>query len=226
MNSLQVKICGIRSANSAFAATEGAASYIGFNFVPSSKRLIEADAAKTIVRTIKENYPHIDRPKTVGVFANQPLLYVNSVAEYCELDMVQLSGDEPLAFAERISSPTLKAVKVDTDAPRESELRRLDQLAKLAKRLNVEVILDKYDPHLQGGTGQTHDWQLAAELAEHHLFLLSGGLHLGNIQNAISSVRPFGVDVASGIETDGKDDANKIRKFIEDAQAAHAHIYN
>ena len=226
MNSLQVKICGIRSINSAFAATKGAASHIGFNFVPSSKRLIEADVAKTIVRAIKENYPDINTPKPVGVFANQPLLYVNSVAEYCELDMVQLSGEEPLAFAEKIISPTLKAIKVDTSAPRESELRRLDQLAKLAKRLNVEVILDKYDPHLQGGTGQTHDWQLAAKLAEHHSFLLSGGLHSGNIQSAISSVRPLGVDVASGIETDGKDDANKIGRFITDAQAAHVQIYN
>ncbi len=224
MNNFHTKICGVRSIGSAFAATEGAASYIGFNFVTSSKRLIQADEAKTIVKAIKDNYLPSNRPTTVGVFANQPLLYVNSVAEYCELDMVQLSGDEPFAFAQRVSYPVIKAIKVDTSESRESELKRRDQLAKLAEKLNVIIILDKYDPHLQGGTGQAHDWHLAAELAKHHLFFLSGGLNLQNVEEAVLSVRPFGIDVASGIETDGKDDASKISEFLSRAQIASTKV--
>ena len=218
MNTVQTKICGIRSIESALAATTASANYIGFNFVTSSKRLIETNEAKKIVKTIKDTYPAVSRPKIVGVFANQPLLYVNSVAEYCDLDVVQLSGDEPFAFAQRITAPTIKAVKVDTDAQRESELKRLDQLAKLAINMNVLMILDKYDPILQGGTGEIHDWDLASELAKNHLFLLSGGLNLQNIDTAILSVRPFGVDVASGIETNGMDDPIKITKFLNAAQ--------
>jgi phosphoribosylanthranilate isomerase len=224
MSTLQTKICGIRSAASAFAAATASANYIGFNFVTSSKRLIEANEAKTIVKALKEEYPNLNRPKTVGVFANQPLLYINSVAEYCDLDMVQLSGNEPFAFAERVTAPTLKAIKVETNTSRESELKRLDQLAKLAEKKDILIILDKYDPHLQGGTGQIHDWLLAAELAKHHLFLLSGGLNIENINEAILSIRPFGIDVASGIETDGQDNATKITAFLNAAQLTNEGI--
>jgi len=224
MNTLQTKICGIRSHQSALAAAKGSANYIGFNFVTTSKRLIDANHAKTIVRDLKNEYPEPDRPRVVGVFANQPLLYVNSVAEYCDLDMVQLSGDEPFAFAQLVISPVIKAIKVDTDASKEAELNRLDQLSRLAKKMNLLVILDKYDQYLQGGTGHIHDWDLAAKLAEHYSFLLSGGLNLENINEAILSVRPFGVDVASGIEIDGQDDGTKITEFLRAAQASSENV--
>jgi phosphoribosylanthranilate isomerase len=220
MNTPQTKICGIRSSQSAFAAAKASSNYIGFNFVTASKRLIDANQAKTIIRALKNAHPEPNRPKVVGVFANQPLLYINSVAEYCDLDMVQLSGDEPFSFAQRVISPVIKAIKVDTEASKEAELNRLDQLSRLAKKMNLLVILDKYDRHLQGGTGHIHDWDLAAKLAEHHSFLLSGGLNLENIHEAIESVRPFGVDVASGVEMDGQDDATKITEFLSAVQSA------
>ena len=218
-----VKICSVQALEHALAAANAGADFVGFNFVPGVRRRLERDAARRMVREYRERHG-TGGPRLVGIFADQPLAEVNHILAGCGLDMAQLSGQEPVSFALQVERPVIKAVHVPTGRPRDPTI---DDLNRLLQELEAEDILPLLDPHVDGapgGTGATFDWAVAEALALSHRFLLAGGLTPDNVAQAVDRVRPWGVDVSSGVETSGLKDLEKIRAFIQNArveQGAH-----
>lgn len=218
-----VKICSVQAVDHAVAAANAGADFVGFNFVPGVRRRLEEEAARRMIREYRERRG-TDGPKLVGIFADQPLEEVSRIITECALDMVQLSGQEPISYALRVARPVIKAVSVPVEQPRD---QTIDDLNQLLQELEAEDILPLLDPHVDGalgGTGATFDWAIAEALAPNHQFLLAGGLTPDNVAHAVESVRPWGVDVSSGVETNGLKDPEKIRAFIQNArveQGAH-----
>jgi phosphoribosylanthranilate isomerase len=192
-----VKICGITRLEDAEAAVDAGAGAIGFIFWPRSPRFIDPFRAKQIAARL----PAFVTP--VGVFVNQPAEYVNSVARLARLGAVQLHGDETIQYASAIGAPIIKALKVgDT---------RVDFWPG-----HDTVLLDADDPIRRGGTGQTVDWVAAASIAARRKVLLAGGLTPENVADAIARVRPFGIDVSSGVErAPGIKDHQRLRALFE-----------
>jgi phosphoribosylanthranilate isomerase len=175
-----VKICGITRLEDAVAAVDAGAGAIGFIFWPASPRFIDPHRARKIVARL----PPFITP--VGVFVNQPLDYVNGVSSLVRLGAVQLHGDEAPDFAARVTSPVIKAVSPGAGTA--------------TWPAEVRLLLDVHDPVARGGTGRTIDWTAAAEIASRRNILLAGGLTPDNVAGAIARVRPFGIDVSSGVE--------------------------
>ena len=152
------------------------------------------------------------RPLIVGVFADQPLEDVNAIAAAAGVDLVQLSGDESAEFVHSVEHPVLKVIHVagDTDA--------MDLLEVAVEKRAAALMLDTASPDARGGTGIAFDWAVAAELGKRVPFLLAGGLTPENVAGAVEQVEPWGVDVSTGVETDGKKDLEKIRAFVRAAK--------
>ena len=176
-----VKICGITRAEDAQAAVDAGAGALGFVFWPDSPRFIDPHRARAIAATLP---PFVT---TVGVFVNQPVAYVNAVASLVRLGAVQLHGDETVDEAAAISTPVIKAMAVDDDRVKMWPAR-------------TTILLDAKDPVLRGGTGRTIDWTAAAAVAAQRKIVLAGGLSPDNVAEAVARVRPFGIDVSSGVE--------------------------
>jgi phosphoribosylanthranilate isomerase len=194
-----VKICGITRREDAEAAVELGAGALGFIFWPGSPRLVDADRVREIVVAL----PPFVTP--VGVFVNQEPDTINRVADRARLGAVQLHGDETPAHAARVERAVIKSVAVDgvggaspTDWPAQ-----------------VMLLVDAHDPVLRGGTGRTADWSAARRLAAARRVVLAGGLRPENVADAITQVRPFGIDVSSGVElSPGVKDVNKLRALF------------
>ena len=204
--STQVKICGLRAEEHMRAATEAGADMLGFIFYEPSHRYISPQQA----RALRERF---DRERTavdfVGVFVNREPHYINDTAEQVGLDIVQLHGDEPPDFCRRIQRPVIKALRLNTRADRAQ--------VEAYHQASWRILLDT--PAAQwGGTGETHDWSLARSIAQDTPVLLAGGLTPQNVADAIRQVRPWGVDVSSGVETKRVKDVGKIREFISNAR--------
>lgn len=201
-----VKICGVTRLEDAEAAVEAGADAIGFVFWPNSPRFIDPFRARAIAAALP---PFVT---AVGLFVNQPAEYVNGVASLVRLGAVQLHGDEKPRDAVLIQRPTIKAVSP-------AALSTPDAVNAWPR--SVTLLLDAYDPERRGGTGRTVDWTAAAAIATTRRAILAGGLTPENIAEAIARVRPFGVDVSSGVEAaPGIKDRAKIRALFEriDAQ--------
>lgn len=177
-----VKICGITRAEDAQAAVELGAAAIGFVFWPGSPRFIDPFRARAIAATLP---PFVT---AVGVFVNQSVAEVNGVSSLVPLGAVQLHGDEPPSFAARVRRPVVKAIS------------RFDDATAAAWPSRVTLLADAHDPGRRGGTGVKADWGAAAALARSRRVILAGGLAPDNIADAIEAVRPFGIDVSSGVE--------------------------
>ena len=210
----KVKICGLREVNHALVAAEAGADFLGFNFVPGVRRQLSEERARAIIRKYRR-IKGSGGPKLVGLFADQPLDDVNRIARSCGLDLAQLCGDEPPEYWERVDVPVIKQTKVrdqdSSDASIADVLRRVDDVVS---RGHV-ALLDRHEEGALGGTGRSFDWSVAREVARHHDFLLAGGLSPNNVQQAIATGNPWGVDVSSGVETDGVKDPKKISAFAE-----------
>ena len=192
-----VKICGITRAEDAAAAVEAGAGAIGFVFWPKSPRFVDPHRARTIAAMLP---PFVT---AVGVFVNQPLDYVNGVASLVRLGAVQLHGDETHGFAAAVSRPVIKAVSVGGVDVRAWPSR-------------IRLLLDVHDPMARGGTGRTIDWTAAADLAAQREIVLAGGLTPDNVADAVALVRPFGIDVSSGVErAPGIKDHQRLRALFE-----------
>jgi len=200
----KVKICGITNADDATAAAEAGADALGFNFYRNSPRYIEPGLAKHIVAGL----PPLVMP--VGVFVNEDVATVRSIMDACGLAMAQLHGDESAAYCEQLARPVIKALRLKD---RGSFLT----LAEFQGRGGVRgFILDTFSESAYGGTGQVSDWGLASEAAKSTTILLAGGLTSANVGEAIRAVRPYGVDVSSGVESaPDKKDHDKIRAFLD-----------
>eukprot|EP00028_Trichosphaerium_sp_Am-I-7-wt_P008773 CAMPEP_0168521494 /NCGR_PEP_ID=MMETSP0405-20121227/8700_1 /TAXON_ID=498012 /ORGANISM="Trichosphaerium sp, Strain Am-I-7 wt" /LENGTH=462 /DNA_ID=CAMNT_0008542745 /DNA_START=225 /DNA_END=1613 /DNA_ORIENTATION=- len=244
-----VKICGIKNVEDALATVEAGADFIGLVFASKSKRLVSVELAKEITKRIhtrsdvgitakQSNTPTFEKssasdmkadawytecakkwdailkvktPLVVGVFADQDIDEVNRIAAEVDLDVIQFSGDEPFDVCLKACRPAWKAVHVGNDAPD-------DVLKRFVPSTATCVLLDTRDPSAKGGTGKKFDWSIAASLPVP--IILAGGLDPINVSNAVSQVRPFALDVSSGVETEGKKDMIKIRNFIREAKSA------
>lgn len=193
----RVKICGITSPDIALGAVEAGADALGFVFAESRRRLAP-EAAREIIRKLP---PFVT---TVGVFVNEDLSTVGQVADYCGLDVVQLHGSESPDYCREVKRPVLKAIRVAVAGD-------LEQMAQYQVR---GFLLDTFIPGQPGGTGQTFPWHLAREAAKYGHIIVAGGLNPDNVHQALTEAEPYGVDVSSGVETDGAKDLAKIQKFI------------
>ena len=219
MSRTVVKICGVRRLDHALIAADAGADYVGLVFVPGRRRRVEPTAARSITDGLRTG--GASAPKSVGLFGDQPLDEVLDTIAVAGLDFVQLCGDEPLDYCRQVQkrAAIIKVLHVPNDtAP--------NAIADVASRIDAytaagcTVTLDSDVAGLHGGTGQSFDWSIAAQLAASgHQFLLAGGLTPENVAEAVTVVRPWGVDVSSGVETDGEKDADKIRQFVANARS-------
>ena len=216
---MEFKICGMRSLEHALAAADAGASLLGFVFVPEVRRQVSVDHAKSVIRQIRELRGDAC-PQIVGLFANQPLREVNKMVRECELDFAQLCGDEPPDFWDNVDAWVVRQVKVDDSLSRGAAISdALRQIEEAVNRLHL-TLLDKRVKGALGGTGHTFDWSIATEIARRHPVFLAGGLAPENVRKAIDTVQPWGVDVSSGVETNGVKDISKIATFGNIVRAA------
>ena len=219
---IEFKICGLRSLNHALAATDAGASLLGFVFVPSVRRRIEVSEAARIIQELRRK-SGAGCPRIVGLFANQPLAEVNSIVKSCGLDFAQLCGDEPPDFWDNVDAWVMRQVKVDDSLPRKQAIdTALRQVDEVVDRIHL-TLLDKQMKGALGGTGHTFDWSIASEIAKRHPVFLAGGLSPANVRQAIETVQPWGVDVSSGVETDGVKDSTKIAAFATMVRSANGY---
>lgn len=204
-----VKICGITNLEDALRAAALGADLLGFVFHPPSPRCVAPETAREISAAVRREAPSV---RTVGVFVDLPPETVRAIAAQCGLDCVQLHGSEPPATAAYLTDAgfeVFKAFRVRDG----SELDGLDRYRVAA------YLLDAYSPALPGGTGRAFDWGIAARAKEHGRIILAGGLTPNNVAAAIRVVRPWGVDVSSGVETaPGRKDHAKMERFIAAAK--------
>ena len=194
MNTIQVKICGIRRLDSAFAAINAGADFLGFNFVPSSKRFASPAEALQITKKIK------GKVKLVGVFQNATITEINKIADLLQLDFVQLHGKENPEFVQKIKTNVIK-----TFTSEEASIDKINEY-KISY-----VLLDRNTQ----GKGKKFPIGKAQKMSSEFPTILAGGLTVRNVTKLIKAVRPFGVDVAGGIETNGIEDVTKIKEFIQ-----------
>lgn len=208
---MKVKICGIRTYEDALDSIEAGADMLGFNFYPDSPRYITpGDCMRMLVRlemALREDLADIT---LVGVFVNAGADFIHAVFRDCHLDRIQLSGDEPPELLEQLGERAFKALRPPSMEAMEEAVRRYPR-----RGLSPAWLLDTYRQGSYGGTGQTMDWAMARKLAREAPILLAGGLHADNVVEAIQQVSPWGVDVASGVESEpGVKDPRKVRAFI------------
>jgi phosphoribosylanthranilate isomerase len=205
---IRVKICGITNSADAMAAIDAGANLLGFNFYEKSPRHIApAEAAK-----IRPQLPQ--RVKAVGIFVNALSADVMALRKSLKLDAVQLHGDESPDFVAGIASatPVIKAFRVEPEFP----LATLDEYPSAFAFLFDAAQTDQY-----GGTGRATDWDAARRAALSHRIILAGGLKVENVAAAVRIVRPYGIDVASGVESSpGKKDHERLREFIQEVRRA------
>jgi phosphoribosylanthranilate isomerase len=208
MSMVRVKICGITNAADALAAIEAGANLLGLNFYPKSPRYIShAEAAK-----IRPELPK--KVKAVGIFVNSLVADVITLRQSLNLDFVQLHGDETPASVTELarSTPVIKAFSIEPDFP----LATLDEYPGA-----FAYLFDGSNRGQYGGTGRTTDWDVARRAAQVHRIILAGGLKVENVAAAVRIVRPYGIDVASGVETEpGKKDHGRLREFIQEVRRA------
>lgn len=201
---VRIKICGITNIEDALAAVDYGADALGFIFVKESPRYILPEMAKEIISHLP---PFVT---TVGVFVNEESSKMRETLELTGVNILQLHGDEA-PDACNIWHRVVKAFRV----------RDFTDLKPLENYRTSAFLLDTYSPEQFGGTGQIFNWDIAVEAKRFGRIVLSGGLTPDNIEKAVIWVRPYGIDVCSGIEEDkGKKDLKKMRIFIEKAKIA------
>jgi phosphoribosylanthranilate isomerase len=202
---MKVKICGITDVNTALAAVDYGADAIGFVFA-ESKRRIEIEKARDIVAKLPSGIMKI------GIFVNQEKAEIERIAATVGLTHVQLHGNETPDFCRSLSIPLIKAHSVE-------EKDSLDELKQFPCEF---LLLDGPKGKYHGGNGLAFDWSI---LKDQDLIgkkiILAGGLHEGNVLEALSEIQPYMVDVSSGVETEGKKDLHKIKIFIDKVKGSH-----
>jgi phosphoribosylanthranilate isomerase len=197
----EIKICGITNVPDALLASGYGANAVGFIFYPKSPRYVKPETAKRIIRRIPKG------TKKVGVFVNESPPRVKELVEFCGLDLIQLHGSESPEYCRQFPSSLL----IKAFSPRTEK-----DLGKLRAYPVRAILVDAHDPVLLGGIGKRSDWGLAAKVRESHLLILAGGLHVGNIREAIDVVSPHAVDINSGVENSpGRKNPEQVRAIIE-----------
>ena len=218
----KVKICGFRDGDSAVEAARAGADYLGFVLVEGVRRQLTRFQAQEVVRNyrIRARDHRVKRirekgPQVVGLFRNQDARWVNKSAQQVDLDCVQLCGEEDDAYIRSMWKPVLRQVRVKSDMSHQE----LEDIVGHHLTNGRMVLLDRYDEQTPGGSGRTFDWGIAEGIANLEGVLLAGGLQPDNVGDAISQLTPWGVDVSTGVETDGIKDHAKIKAFVEIAKS-------
>ncbi len=204
-----IKICGLSEVEHVAAAS--GADFLGLVFAPSRRR-VSPEKARVLAEAIHNLHPH---PLAVGVFVNEAPREVNRVAAYYGLDRIQLSGDETWEYCREIERPVIKSRRVSpSDTPGEI-ITEIEAGYRLLTGKDPLCLLDTKSGDSYGGTGHSFDWQLARAVASALPIIVAGGLHPANVGRCIREVRPWGVDVSSGVESEGKKDPAAIHAFIQ-----------
>jgi phosphoribosylanthranilate isomerase len=197
---IRVKICGICDLSAAEIAVEAGADLIGFHFCHSDRR-VTPEEAKAILERLSQ------RPTIVGVFIDQDPQEVRQIAEFVGLDLLQLHGSEQPGFD--AGRPLMKVMKVKGGHVPDAEA------------WPDPIMLDSWSPDQRGGTGLTWDWDRARDLLATRKVFIAGGLEPGNVSKVVSTFKPYGVDVSSGVESAVRvKDPDKVRAFVHAARAA------
>jgi len=196
---VKVKICGLRRLEDIYYANQLQPDFIGFVF-SESKRRVDLKEALEFVKRLKEGI------KKVGVFVNEPIEKVMEIAEKLKLDVLQFHGDETQEYIDNFKNFTVwKAIRIRSN---------LD--LKKTGEFKVDAFLfDSFSEKGYGGTGEVFDWNILKAYKREIPVVLSGGLKEENVEEAIKLVRPYAVDVSSGVEVGGYKDFNKMKSFIE-----------
>lgn len=211
---MKIKICGITRYEDGMAAVDAGADLLGFNFYPPSPRYLTPPACRKIVERLR-NQISSDHPVTmVGVFVNALPMDILKILDECGLDLAQCSGDEPPQTLAALGERGLKALRPRTQQELSHDFSRFPN-----RNGQPAWLIDAYQPGAYGGTGQKADLQWISQIQIPGTFLLAGGLTPQNVGQAVAEVQPWGVDVASGVEsTPGIKDHQKMRAFIQAAR--------
>lgn len=203
---VRVKICGITNPDDAKAAIDSGADAIGFVFFPESPRYVSSEDAAKIIKKLPSFIT------TVGVFVNEELNHVEKIIATTGIDVIQLHGEEPPEVC-TVSRRIIKALRIQT-------IKSLDPLMHY-RHIVTAFLLDTYTPDMLGGTGRIFNWDVAVYAKQFGDIILAGGLTPENVADAVRHVRPYAVDVSSGVESGkGKKDHKKMKLFIEKAKEA------
>ena len=198
----KIKICGIKTLKDALAAIDAGADYLGFNFYAKGVRFIGKQTCAEITSVLKKEHPQI---KLVGVFVNSSVEEVKDILATCSLALAQLHGDESTEMMMQLGGRAFKAFRGIPES-----------INGFVRNESPAFLLDASVKGVYGGSGVTADWNGAAELAKTYPLLLAGGLTPENVAEAVSRVKPWGVDVASGVESaPGEKDAGKMAEFAK-----------
>ncbi len=200
----RIKICGITNIDDALMSIDAGADALGFNFVPDTPRYLKDTKAAT--KIIEQLPPFIT---TVGLFVNADPELIQSIADECYLDTLQLHGDESPQFCQGFNRRVIKAVRVKDES----------SCSHLSDYRVSGYLLDTYVKGEMGGTGVAFDWRLAVKAKQYGRIILAGGLNPDNVGSAVQQVRPYGVDVSSRVEASpGRKDPVKVRTFIQNVK--------
>ena len=203
----RIKVCGITGLEDARAAVAAGADALGFIFVEQSPRVVTPDMARSITAELP---PFVDR---VGVFRDEEIDFVKEIVSYCRLSLVQLHGNETPEYCSKMAGSAIKAFRIRP----ETESQELAAYADTASGF----LLDTYHEHIAGGTGSAFDWKLVEQIRPPGPVILAGGLSPENVGEAIRQVKPFAVDVNSGVEYQpGRKDADKLKIFVDEVRKA------
>lgn len=206
---IRIKMCGTTNLADALAAVQAGVDALGFIFHNKSPRHIEPEIARQIIACLP---PFVD---AVGVFVDCEQNEIGEIARFCGLTCIQLHGQEPPEYCatlrQSLPCQLIKALRVGTHS-------RAEDAAPYHAHVRG-FLLDTYQKGQAGGTGQTFDWTLIGRLGLERKFILAGGLDVGNVQAAVETVGPYGIDVNSGVENSpGRKDHGRIRAFVQEVR--------
>ena len=201
---VKVKICGMTNLKDVKVAVDGGVDAVGFIFYKKSPRSVTMQAVRKIVLELP---PFVD---SVGVFVNETAEQINKIADRCNLDRVQLHGNESPTFCKKIRRRVIKAIRV----------KDIQSLKKLSDYPVSSFLLDTFSEDQYGGTGRVFDWNLAYPAKKYGPIILAGGLTPNNVRQAIQRIQPYGVDVCSGVESQpGIKDHKMMQTFLKNVKA-------
>jgi len=207
----KIKICGITNLNDALAAIDAGADLLGFNFYPKSPRYIDIGICRGITSKLRHRSAHV---VFVGVFVNTSVAEIHATLETCGLELAQLHGDEPPEMLEALNGRAFKAIRVSASTSVTTSVYPFQKSAPVSAS-HPTLLIDAAVKGVYGGSGVIADWSAAEKLAKQFPLLLAGGLRPENVGAALGQVHPWGVDVASGVESSPRTkNAEQMKKFV------------
>ena len=215
-----VKICGLRTLSDATIAIQEGADFIGFVFVQNVTRQINVSTAKKIIKQTKKLLQPDAQLKFVGLFVNEQIDQINQIINECELDYVQLCGNETPTQWKSLNTNVIKQLKIPPSIAEELTIdeEMIIRDAEMIYSSGAKILIDADVQGKHGGTGVLSDWDLASKISAKYPVILAGGLTPRNVSNAIQVVNPWGVDVSSGVESNSQKDPDKIAQFIKNSK--------